>query len=92
MAKLTPIPQNNITNTTVWLKKFFHTSHNFVNKMQLVPVFLYKAELELCLFHLPPGRNMVIMANWLLFHKLTSQTLQFGLRSFFTPVLVPQNM
>ena len=38
-GKLTPIQQNSITKTTVWHKKFSHISHNFVNKMRLVPIF-----------------------------------------------------
>ena len=33
MAKLTSIPQSNTTKATVWHKQFFHTSHNFVNKL-----------------------------------------------------------
>ena len=37
-GNLTPIPQNSITKTTVWHKKFSHISHNFVNKMRLVPI------------------------------------------------------
>ena len=36
-GNLTPIPQNNITKSTVWHKKFSHSSYNFVNKMRLVP-------------------------------------------------------
>ena len=36
-GNLTPIPQNSATKTTVWHRKFFHSSHNFVNKMRLVP-------------------------------------------------------
>ena len=38
-GSLSPIPQNSITKTTVWHKKFFHISDNFVNQMQLVPIF-----------------------------------------------------
>ena len=38
-GNLTPIPQNSITKTTVWLRKFSHISHNFLNKMRLVPIF-----------------------------------------------------
>ena len=37
-GNLTPIPQNSITKTTVWHKKFSHISHSFLNKMQLVPI------------------------------------------------------
>ena len=38
-GSFSPIPQNSMTKTTVWLKKFSHISHNFVNKMRLVPIF-----------------------------------------------------
>ena len=38
-GSLSPIPQNNMTKTTIWHKKFSHISHNFVNKMRLVPIF-----------------------------------------------------
>ena len=37
-GNLTPIPQNSITKATVWHKTFSHISHNFVNKMRLVPI------------------------------------------------------
>ena len=35
-GSLSPIPQNSMTKTTVWHKKFSHISDNFVNKMRLV--------------------------------------------------------
>ena len=38
-GNLTPIPQNSIAKATVCHKKFSHISHNFVNKMRLVPIF-----------------------------------------------------
>ena len=37
--KSDPIPQNSITKTTVWHTKFSHISHDFLNKMRLVPIF-----------------------------------------------------
>ena len=45
-GSLSPIPQNSITKTTVWHKKFSHISHNFVNKMQLVPFITYGTETQ----------------------------------------------
>ena len=39
-GNLTPIPQNSITKTTVWHTKFSLISHNLLNKMRLVPIFI----------------------------------------------------
>ena len=38
-GNLTPIPQNSMTKTTAWHKKFSYIFHNFVNKMRLVLIF-----------------------------------------------------
>ena len=64
-GKLTPIPQNSITETTVWHKKFFHIPHIFhitvlSNKMRLVPIFTWGKIACVSFFHLPCCK-MVIM-------------------------------
>ena len=48
------VPQNSITESTVWHKKFSHISDNFVNKMQFVPIFQIwptNPVFLVCLFH-----------------------------------------
>ena len=61
-GKLTPIPLSSITETTVWHKKFFHISQNFVNKMRLVPIFHIQQNCTSVFFTYPLAK-MVIMVK-----------------------------
>ena len=38
-GSLTLIPQNSITDTKIWDKRFSYISDKFLNKLQLVPIF-----------------------------------------------------
>ena len=82
-GKLTPIPQNNITEAVLWHKKFFHISHNFLNKMRIVPIFDIWQNCT-CVFFTYFLVKMVIMAKLTPILPITSQRLYFGIKSFFT--------
>ena len=87
-GNLTLIPQNSITKTTVWHKKFSHISHNFVNKMRHVPIFhtLHTDPVFLvCLFS---SFTYDFRNSHSISHKIASQRLQLGTKSFLTSLTV----
>ena len=60
-GNLTPIPQNIITKTAVCHKTFFHISHNFVNKMRLLPIFHIQQNCTSFFFTYPLVQMVIIV-------------------------------